>query len=179
MMAAMPSQGHTYCMRFCGLGSFAMCRDTPTKKLQPSLISPARLGLSALCPLIKKSRPMRPGPCLASKPDYFFSVQVVVASSHCMPAFSQLALSLGASPANVGAAKETARPNAISIVTRFFMDVLSRLKFAGNRPSRSLRNDYDSGGAWPRLIYFLFGAQSRHSERLRVSPRRMWAVLAE
>jgi hypothetical protein len=53
-----------------------------------------------------------------------------------MPAFSQLALSVGASAANVGAAKEIANPNATIIMTRLFMGVSSLKEFAGIRPSR-------------------------------------------
>lgn len=54
--------------------------------------------------------------------------QVLVEASHFMWAFSQAALFFGASAANVGATKATARPNATINETRFFMEAISQGK---------------------------------------------------
>jgi hypothetical protein len=54
----------------------------------------------------------------------------LAASSHFILAFSQAAFVFGASAANVGAVNATARPKAMMIETRLFMDVSSVVVFA-------------------------------------------------
>jgi len=93
---------------------------------------------------------------------------VFAASSHFIPAFSQSALFVGASAANVGTTKEIARPKATSIVTRLFMGILPG-EFCRKPASTTLRDNLGHGRGLTMVTLPLFWGRLADSSDFAIS----------